>query len=363
MREQVHELNRIPTEFHEDGAPELPPLPDEFNRYPRRTKTEDRRSRLRRIMLLLAVSGLTVLGILFSRAQKSAADVSPERTAEPGTPNAVVEATATPGQSEAPALAPTADPTPEPTPEPTAEPEPDADPILIQSSLVFYATVRFSEPDRIEKASMRLWDPNIGETAAEHTFTREEIDAGVYAAERFDANGFAYEHGEAYAGIGREPEMVLETTVTYRTETGEETVVKTSEAEVVPWVNVNFDTEEDVGGIIEMMYGTVYPNCFVVRIERTETDHPQVVFGDDPSGIGEGGILITVSVDGMTLTGVFDPVAMYADVEGDRMYFYPVYAVPLPETFPEHGTAHVQIRQRLTGSTYLFEKPAFEIAY
>jgi hypothetical protein len=65
MREQVHELNRIPTEFHEDGAPELPPLPDEFNRYPRRAKTEDRRSRLRRSMLLLAASGLTVLGILF----------------------------------------------------------------------------------------------------------------------------------------------------------------------------------------------------------------------------------------------------------------------------------------------------------
>lgn len=361
MREQVHELNRIPTEFHEDGAPELPPLPDEFNRYPRRAKTEDRRSRLRRSMLLLAASGLTVLGILFPHLQNSAADVSPERTAVPGTPNAVVEVSLKPLPTDAPTPAPTTEPTPIPTPEPT--PEPGADPILIQSSLVFYAAVQFSGTDRIEKAAMRLWDPNIGETAAEHAFTREEIDAGVYRAERFDANGFGFEHGEAYAGVGREPELVLETTVTYRTEAGEETVVKTSEPEIVPWVNVNFDTEEDVGGAVEMMYGTVYPNCFVVRIERTETDRPQVVFGDDPSAIGEGGVLITVSVNGVTLTGVFEPVDMYADVEGDKMYFYPVYAVPLPETFPEHGTAHVQIRQRLTGRAYLFEKPAFELSY
>ena len=35
MSRRVHELNQIPTEFHEDGAPELPLLPDEFNRFPK----------------------------------------------------------------------------------------------------------------------------------------------------------------------------------------------------------------------------------------------------------------------------------------------------------------------------------------
>ncbi len=111
------------------------------------------------------------------------------------------------------------------------------------------------------------------------------------------------------------------------------------------------------------MYGQVYPNCFVVRIEEAEKDRPQVVFGDDPSVLEGGGVLITVSVDGVLLSGTFDPVAIYADREEDRYVFFPVYAVPLPGDFPPHGTAHIVIRQKLTEHDYVFEKRVFDISY
>ena len=119
MRESVHELNRIPTEFHENGAPEFPELPDEFNRFPRPAKAKEDRSRLRKIMLLLAVAGLVTLGIF--------APLLPENN--PAEAEAVqTEKTETPEPTALPTAAPTAVPTPAPTPEPTAEPTPEPTP-------------------------------------------------------------------------------------------------------------------------------------------------------------------------------------------------------------------------------------------
>ena len=360
MRQGTDTINHISPDYSVDSRKEITAPPDEFNRTPAVNKTRERkrsRSWKAKVMLCLAAAGLVVLGIITPVIRTNPVNTS--SVAAANTPAMPVVAQAT----DAPTAVQTAEPTVIPTPEPTAVPEPGADPILIRSSLVFYGIIRFSEPDRIVSAEMRLIDPNIDTIAAEHTFTREEIDAGIYEAERFDANGFAFEHEEAYALIGKEPELVLETTFTYRTAAGEETVTQTTGAEAVPWVNINFDTEEDVGGIVEMMYGTVYPNCFVVRIEEAETDRLQVVFGDDPSALEKGGVLIAVSVDGATLRGTFEPVELYAAVSGDKTYYFPVYAVPLPEGFPEHGTAHVRIIQRLNDRDYLFEKKTFDIVY
>ena len=64
MSRRTREQDQIPTEFHLNGAPEFPELPDEFNRFPRKAKVREDRSRLRKIMLLLAAAGLMILGIL-----------------------------------------------------------------------------------------------------------------------------------------------------------------------------------------------------------------------------------------------------------------------------------------------------------
>lgn len=355
MRKKAHEFNGTPTEFRKDGAPEFPALPDEFNRFIKpRKKTEDKRSRRLRRMLIFAAAGLITIG-LFRPVPAAAQPGEAEGTAP--------VQTALPSEHSEPTTLPTAKPTLVPTPEPTPEPIPGAEAVFIRSSLVYFGTVRFSVPDRITEAGMRIWDPEFGVTATEHTFTREEIDSGVFTIARYDANGFCMEHSDVYGQVDREPRLTLETTVTYRTETGEETLTENTAAEAVPWVNVNYDTEEDIGGVIEWMYGTVYPNHFVVRIEEVPTDHPRVIFGDDVSMLGNGDTLVTITVDGTMLAGEFDPVDGFGYIYDGEKYYNFVFAVPLPDSFPTHGTACVAIKQKLVDHDFIFEKEPFDITY
>lgn len=351
MRENVHELNRIPTEFHENGAPELPELPDEFNRFPRSAKAKEDRSRLRRIMLLLAVAGLVTLGIFASLlpennpAEAEAVQTEKTETREPtALPTAV------------PTDVPTPAPTPEPTAEPTPEPTPGVDVIFYRTSQVYSAALHLYAPERITDVTFRFRHSLSGDVALEVKLTPEEIASGAYVSDPFDANGFLFAHMPENPDPYAEPEVTMETLFTVQTDNGDETFEIESAAEAEPWVNVNYDSEEDVGGIIEMMYGTVYPDCFVVRIEEAKTFPLRVVFGDDPEVLDHGDILITISAGGEVLTGEFDPTAVYFDeYDGERMY-YVVIAVPRPESFPEHGTAEILIRQKLTDHDYIHER-------
>ncbi len=363
MRESVHELNRIPQEFQENSAPEFPELPDEFNRFPRKAKARKDLSRLRRIMLLLAVAGLLPLGILAPLHPKNRpAEAEAAPTAETESPAETPEASALPTPIATPA--PTEAPTPEPTPEPAPEPTPGVEPIFFRTSQVYFAVLKLSVPEKITDASFRLRDPVTNAVAVETHLTSEEIADGIYESDRFDANGFLVEQFQTYPDpdtIG-EPELVMDTTFTFRTDAGEETVEIGSAAEAAPWIGVNYDTEEDIGGIVEFMYGTVYPNCFVVRIEEARTADLRVIFGDEPEALEAGDVLITITADGNLLTGEFAPTDLFRYFDGESFIFNFVYAVPAPDTFPEHGTAQIVIRQKLTRSDYIYEKKT-EITY
>lgn len=379
MRKSVAELNCIPNEFHEGSAPELPPLPDEFNRFtpPMKDDTKDRRKGLRKMLMILAAVGVILFGGVSAKQQDAEQPVSeaelpaaPTPFAEQEKPPASVSPTATPAVQETPAPTPeptpepTTEPTSEPTPEPTPEPVPDVEPIFIRSSQVYYAALDITVPENISDVTFRFRDPITGAVAVETQLTPEEIAEGTYASERFDANGFLYEQMQSYPEPVDEPELVMETTFTFRTDEGVQTVTAESAPEAIPWVGVNFDAEEDVGGILEMMYGTVYPDCFVVRIEEAPRYDLPVMFGDDPDALEAGGVLITITVDGKLLTGEYEPTAFYRSFIDGVVSFYVVYAVPRPADFPEHGTAHVEIRQRLTQTDYLFEKkPYRDIQY
>ena len=78
----------VPTEFHEDGAPEYPVLPDEFNRNAPVVEPEEDKTRLRKIMLYAAATGLLSVGLLFwSAPHTKDADAS-------GTPPPAAQASA-----------------------------------------------------------------------------------------------------------------------------------------------------------------------------------------------------------------------------------------------------------------------------
>ena len=137
MRKDTHELNGIPNEFREDGAPEYARLPDEFNRDAPSGGPEKRsRSSMRKVMLYLAATGITILGVI-----KPVVRIDPSEEPEPtaaqivavaATPTASAEITAEPARTETPTEEPTQAPTEEPTDEPTAEPtvEPTAEPTV-----------------------------------------------------------------------------------------------------------------------------------------------------------------------------------------------------------------------------------------
>ena len=108
----------VPTEFHEDGAPEYPVLPDEFNRNAPIVEPETDKHRLRKIMLYFASIGLLSVGLLF---------LSSPHTKDPTasvTPPPAAQASETPALTARPTAAATPEATAEPTQAPTATPAP-----------------------------------------------------------------------------------------------------------------------------------------------------------------------------------------------------------------------------------------------
>ena len=150
-RKKAHELIDAPPEFSEQIAPELPVLPDEYNRFAPLASEADEaaaaalRRRMRK-MLLLAAAGLMTAGLLLTGVvqlpqspEKDAAAVespSPSPTPKGGKPKPAAtgdeqsdnEPEATPELTDAPTEAPTATPTATPTPSPTPTPEPTPEP-------------------------------------------------------------------------------------------------------------------------------------------------------------------------------------------------------------------------------------------
>lgn len=129
-RKSSHESNDAPTEFHENGAPEFPFLPDEFNRnapIPDAAEAEAKRKKhLRKLMMFLAATGAIVLGLFVLSP-------APTESAEPSQANATYPANGSPvaspfeaeGKTAVPTAAPTATPTAAPTATPTATPTPE----------------------------------------------------------------------------------------------------------------------------------------------------------------------------------------------------------------------------------------------
>lgn len=358
MRKSVHELNRLPTEFHEDGAPELPELPDEFNRFPRPAKAKEDRSRLRKVMLYLAAAGVVTLGALSPRVHADLPSKADENASvaqttrqpsgkETDAPVSTIEPSVTPAPTPTPE--PKATSTPEPTHAPTPIPTPGVDVgFYYRSSLVYYAMLTISEPEQVSAVSLRLKAPNEEEPALEVELTPQEIANGFYnlrAGDRdegFDANTFFAHHAEA--------DLLMELTYTVQGEAGEETVVETMEPAVEDWIYWGFDSADDVD-FTEMMFGTAFPNCFVVRIFDTTVDL-QMTVGSDAESLKNGDVTISIQIDGREIPAQgsrFIKGGPWPDEDGSS-YYICFLVIPIPEDFPQQGTATLTLTRKLIHS-------------
>ena len=337
----------VPTEFHEDGAPEYPVLPDEFNRNTPIVEPETDKHRLRKIMLYFASIGLLSVGLLF---------LSSPHTKDPTasvTPPPAAQASETPALTARPTAAATPEATAEPTQAPTATPAPTPGVDVIyyyHASLVYYAALNISVPDRITSASLRLTAPNDENPALEIELTPEEIAKGYYqlrAGDRddgFDAN--------AYFAYREETELTMEIRYTASGDAGQETHVETFDPSVELWIDWRYDSEEDIGGIAEWMYGEIFPNCFVVRLYESADADQQLIVGSDAGTLKNGGIAIAISIDGRDIPSEDGTLysAMYRYTDDDTVFYDYALVIPVPEDFPQHGTATMTLTRRLSGS-------------
>lgn len=326
---------------------------------------------MRKIMLMLAAAGLSVLGIFTVNAKEAddlpVATVQPtklagiESTAPVPTPNAAETPTAaetsveTPTQTETERA--TAAPTPTLEPTPVATETPRVTPIptpgvqvgyYYRSSLVYYATLIVSMPEQVTSVSFRLIAPDVAEPALEIELTPQQIADRFYQLrvgdrdDGFDANPFFASHEDA--------ELTMELTYTVQGDAGEQTHTETFEPSVEPWIDWRFDSEEDVGGIAELMFGQIFPNCFTVRIYETTNLDLQLSVGADTETLPNGGVSIQVSIDGRDIPAeVSQLYSQQYRYQGDEtVYCDYVLVIPIPEDFPQHGTATMTLTRKLT---------------
>ena len=351
MRKRVHELNRIPTEFHEDGAPELPPLPDEFNRFPNAAPKKEERSHLRKVMLYLAAAAVVLLGVI-----RPTLRLNPPAEAEAVPPAAQTAATtqdATTPQPPQPSES-TAPATPAPTAEPTAEPEPmaDCEVVYFFTHSVSHGAVMLTDPAHTTAVHVRLWSDELNDGLINEEWTAEEIAAGKKEYYGLDVNDFYGRNLEQIEQLGEFPMPALEATVTYQTPSGEESVTRRAEPSGEDYAIVWYYDD----GTIPTDYA--FPGCFTAW--AYSSPHDTVLFTADPDKpLERGEICVLVSVDGQTvpdeLCHVEERIETYeydGEAFTDRSF---IFVMQRPDSFPLHGTAQVLIRQRLVGFDYIFE--------
>ena len=157
-RKKNHELNGLPTEYHEDGAPEYVVLPDEYNRnapyFTDAQREAKHRARLRRMMMyLLAAGAFTVLAVTPALAKNAKGQETEATQAPIGTPAQSPAGDITPRPDTTPGAEQTTAATPSPTATPTAEPTPKPE---VEGVELLYAE----------------WVENTGESAIFRIYTR-----------------------------------------------------------------------------------------------------------------------------------------------------------------------------------------------
>lgn len=431
---RVHDLLGLPPEYHEDGPPEYTTPPDEYNRFaPTEPPAKAGKSRMVK-MLLLAVAGLSLLGVALpglslvppAEPEPTPAAVSPtpapavavvpeERytvqawheppsgarvtltwegvgeSADGATGLSVPEGARVRlsyvpevpytmedvslggvmldgaiTQTDDPLLftvgkgggvihfylnypsdgapTPTPEPTPEPTPAPTSEPTPGVTITYYRRSAVYEAFAYWTMPEQMESVTVRLTDPYMG-TIFEHELTAEEVAFGYYELNHFDLYNYLFTNGFSFDNLPSDydPNPLLEVTYAYG-ENGP-AGTETAEAAYEMWVNLSYDDPDDD---MSWIWGSYYPDCFVVRIEdRLNYDGLKIYYGEQDK-LSPGDVWVKVTVDGQDIPAdtcrlVLEP---YEEANGEVYYAY-TFVMPRPDTFPEHGTAHLVLTQKL----------------
>ena len=349
-----------PPEEYPTAASQIAPPPEEYGDG-RETAPSAKKKQKYHWLAAAVAAGLLSTVALFSDVEKSIL----EPFASPTPMAMVAAATPTPGSDRTPS--PTLDHTPSPSPVPTAEPTMTAEPtpspkptpepvttpgarlVFYKTSEVYHLQVMLDAQDKMEAVTVRLIDRGNGETMWEHELSEDEIAFGWYALSNYDlyASEYAWNHMDQVRQ-GYEPEPVLEVTYTARGDDGTaETVTEQAEAAYELWISARYDLMDPSQDFLSyFMEETTYPDCFVVRIDPSPYGDLTISYGKDVE-LQPGDVSVTVKVDGQELPADSCYVEKTEIIRGgDKFYSY-AFVMPRPDSFPEHGTAQIEITRRL----------------
>ena len=380
----------IPPQYHEDGPPEYPAPPDEFNRFaPTDQETERAGSRVMRIMLLLGFTGLSLVSMLFSRANSAAADTGPavltasaastqssgpesaaavsaavssapaeapkqDRSPAPsGTPSPVPSDTPSPVPSDTPSPAPSDTPSPAPSDTPAPKETPAIRALYYCFSSQYHLDLKLSDPEELISCEAAVTDAVLGNDLLRHTLTAQELALGTYEMEPFWLDEYWFSHRAEFEEMNAYPDPVLTVTAVW-SESGEEiTLTKEAEASYETGWNVRYDAPDAE----ENEY--TYPGCLYFGTYEQFGMAPLVAV-DDLSVVSRGGISISVTAGGVPVPAESCEIREKAyTVFGEETGDYKTEVIiHIPENAPGHGTAHFLITQMLTGygETVTFER-------
>lgn len=378
MRKRLYEIMGVPPQYREDGPPEYPAPPDEFNRFaPIAQEPERVRSRIMRIMLLFGVSGLTVVGLLFSRANASAADTRPaeliaqaDATPSPSPKAAAAvptedtpvptetprpEETAVPPSAPSDTLSPAPAETPSPAPTDTPAPRetPAVDALYYNFSAQYHLTLTLADAEELTFCEAVITDSVLGHELFRHTLTEEELAAGMFGMEPFWLDEYWFEHREELEAINAYPDPVLTVRAVYNTADGEVELTKEAKASEETGWSVRYDAPDTEQS------DYTYPGCLFFGTYEAFGTAPAVAI-DDLSVTRYGGISLSVTVGGVSVSKEDCTIKERALTIFDEEtgYYMTDVIIPIPENAPEHGTAHFIITQQLMGygRTVTFER-------
>ena len=392
MRKRLYEIMGVPPQYHEDGPPEYPAPPDEFNRFaPQEEQESERtRSRIMRIMLLFGFAGLSAVGMLFARASATADDTRPavltasavstqtpepeaaavavahvsmettlpEETSAPtaapsDTPAPVPTDTPSPEPMETPSPEPAETPSPEPTETPAPRETPAIDALYFNFSAQYHLDLSLADAAELTACEIVITDPLLGNELFRHALTEAELAAGRYEMEPIWLDSYMMEHWSEFESLNAEPDPVLSVTAVYSTADGEKVLTKEQYSSYETGWYAQYDAPDAEANAY------TFPGCLHFGTYEQYGKGP-IVAVDDLSVIPFGGISISVDIDGVQIPADSCTVKERALTIFDEEtgYYMTDVIIPIPENAPEHGTAHFVITQKITGygRTVTFER-------
>ena len=215
------------------------------------------------------------------------------------------------------------------------------------------------DPTDLVAANVLVRDEQINVDAFSHDFDPDELATGTYLATPFRIDDLYREHWAEYTAANAEPVLRLTVTATYRTWEGDQVITKQFDADQeLGWTVLYNEVPSSSGPFARQ---TTRRQLLLRTYEQIDTP-PSLVVGD-LSAVENGAISVSVEANGIQVSStscwvLTNDFQGYGPDGAMHTYYTATLVIPIPDSFPTHGTAHFTITQKLqhSGRIVTFEQ-------